>query len=100
MKGRRKLVKIKSSGSPVPGSTSGSTSKRIKVPENTDPSLLTGETGDSNLNEIAEDETMDEDKDNLDDDFDHCLDLHFDSRVKIATSALHNVLGKESSVKW
>ncbi|KAA1070432.1 methyltransferase protein [Puccinia graminis f. sp. tritici] len=101
LKGRRQAGKMKPSGSPAAGSSSGSASKRIKVPENTDPCLLTGEMGDSNpIETAAEDETMDEDKDHLDDDFDLCLDLHFDSRVKIATSALHNVLGRESSVKW
>ena len=73
--------------------------------------LLTSETGKTSLEETGADDKdnnnesvmmmkMEEEKEGLSDNLHHALHLHYGSRVKIATSALHNVLGKESCVKW
>ncbi|KNZ52585.1 hypothetical protein VP01_350g1 [Puccinia sorghi] len=103
---RQKMSKMKLSGSPQPPSSSASSSKKPKTLGTTDPSLLASELGEQNQEEMnARDDDgslvlMEEEKDNLSDEFDHSLDLLHPARIKIAASALHNVLGKESSVKW
>jgi len=103
---RQKMSKMKSSGSPQPPSPSASSSKKAKILGTTDPSLLASELGEQNQEEMGGGDDdgsvalMEEEKDNLSDEFDQSLDLLHLARIKIAASALHNVLGKESSVKW
>ncbi|PLW55513.1 hypothetical protein PCANC_02090 [Puccinia coronata f. sp. avenae] len=121
---RRRCAREKcSSLSPETPVASGSTSSRTmnvssNVSGETDRiSLSTSETGETSLEETVpgEDEDIEndhdhdnesvvmmtmEEKEGLTDDLHHALHLHYGPRIKIATSALHNVLGKESSVKW
>ncbi|POW08915.1 hypothetical protein PSTT_07163 [Puccinia striiformis] len=126
---RKSARRVKSSGSPPPtgrstSSTQSTSKKKSKVAsrKNTDPS--TGESGAEQQHQTDDDDDNDNDDHSsgsgsdshsdsevvmMDDDQHkesthldqlNSLDLHFDSRVKISTSLLHNVLGKESSVKW